>query len=132
MSRIEDYYDIIKLPHHVSRRYPPMDRLNRAGQFAPFAALTGYEGEIRERQKFREERRILSEEDLEVINETVRSLNKGDEIKMEYYDGMKYCLYIDTFLKIDVIERKIYLSGGTFSLDDIIFIARTEKNQSAD
>jgi len=31
-----------------------------------------------------------------------------------------------------VIERKLYLSGGTFSLDDIIFIDRTEKNQSAD
>lgn len=43
-----DYSDIINLPHHVSKRHKPMSLLNRAAQFAPFAALTGYEDAIDE------------------------------------------------------------------------------------
>lgn len=37
-----DYDDIINMPHHVSQRHPQMSMWNRAAQFAPFAALTGY------------------------------------------------------------------------------------------
>ena len=43
-----DYDDIINLPHHVSKRHPQMSMWNRAAQFAPFAALTGYEDAIRD------------------------------------------------------------------------------------
>ena len=42
------YDDIIHLPHHVSKRHPQMSMWNRAAQFAPFAALTGYEDAIHE------------------------------------------------------------------------------------
>ena len=44
----KDYEDIINLPHHVSRTRPQMDIYNRAAQFSPFAALTGYETAIDE------------------------------------------------------------------------------------
>lgn len=37
-----DYDDIINLPHHVSKKHPQMPLIDRAAQFAPFAALTGY------------------------------------------------------------------------------------------
>ena len=40
-----NYDDIINLPHHVSAKHPPMHESDRAAQFAPFAALTGY-GEV--------------------------------------------------------------------------------------
>ena len=42
------YDDIIDLPHHRSTRHPPMSMHNRAAQFMPFAALTGYEEVIAE------------------------------------------------------------------------------------
>ena len=42
-----EYEDIINLPHHVSKRHPQMSMWNRAAQFAPFAALTGYDDAIR-------------------------------------------------------------------------------------
>ena len=42
------YDDIINLPHPVSKRHPPMPMLNRAAQFAPFAALTGYDAAVEE------------------------------------------------------------------------------------
>ena len=45
------YADIIDLPHHVSKRHPQMSMWNRAAQFAPFAALTGYEDDIKDTAK---------------------------------------------------------------------------------
>ena len=42
------YDDIIDLPHHVSKKHPPMPMEDRAAQFSPFAALTGYEDAVKE------------------------------------------------------------------------------------
>ena len=54
------YDDIIDLPHHVSAKRPHMSRLDRAAQFAPFAALTGYEDVIDETAR-RAEEEVLRE-----------------------------------------------------------------------
>ena len=43
------YDAILHLPHHVSKKHPPMPMADRAAQFAPFAALTGYDAAIRDR-----------------------------------------------------------------------------------
>ena len=50
-----NYDDIINLPHHVSAKHPRMSMLDRAAQFSPFAALTGYEKAIEEARKKQEE-----------------------------------------------------------------------------
>ncbi len=42
------YDDIINLPHHVSKKHPPMSKRDRAAQFAPFAALTGLDKAMEE------------------------------------------------------------------------------------
>ena len=52
---MDKYADIINLPHHVSKRRPQMEIINRAAQFSPFAALKGYEEAIEEKQKLAEE-----------------------------------------------------------------------------
>jgi len=48
---MEKYDDIINLPHHVSKKHPQMSMWSRAAQFAPFAALTGYDNAISETAK---------------------------------------------------------------------------------
>ena len=48
------YDDIINLPHHVSTKHPRMSMYNRAAQFSPFAALTGYEKAIEEARRKQE------------------------------------------------------------------------------
>ena len=40
------YENIINMPHHISNKHPKMSQYERAAQFAPFSALTGYEEEI--------------------------------------------------------------------------------------
>ena len=51
LNSMEDYSDIINMPHHVSKRHPQMSMMQRAAQFAPFAALTGYSEAIKEAEK---------------------------------------------------------------------------------
>lgn len=52
---IDEYADIIYLPHHVSRTRPQMAISDRAAQFSPFAALTGYDAAIEETKRIHEE-----------------------------------------------------------------------------
>ncbi len=42
------YDDIINMEHHKSKKHPPMSLYARSAQFAPFAALTGYEDAVKE------------------------------------------------------------------------------------
>ena len=52
MAETKDVYeDIINLPHHVSERHPQMPMAERAAQFSPFAALTGFGAVIRETER---------------------------------------------------------------------------------
>ena len=48
---MNDYSDIINLPHHVSLSHPRMSMLARAAQFAPFAALNGHEDAIKQTER---------------------------------------------------------------------------------
>ena len=50
----QKYGDILNLPHHVSETHPPMP--DRAAQFAPFAALTGYKEAIEETERLAEKK----------------------------------------------------------------------------
>ena len=48
MRKLADYADIIHMPHHVSAKHPHMSLYDRAAQFAPFAALKGYDDAVEE------------------------------------------------------------------------------------
>ena len=64
---ITDYDDIIHLPHHVSTHYPRMSMEGRAGQFAPFAALTGLEAAIRRTAEHPDEQLYFDDEMLQTL-----------------------------------------------------------------
>ena len=51
-----NYDDIINLPHHVSKKHPQLSMEQRAAQFAPFAALTGYDEKVKETTRLTEAR----------------------------------------------------------------------------
>lgn len=61
MKENNKYADIINLPHHVSKKHPQMSLYSRSGQFAPFAALTGYEEAVEE-TVIEEQEKMLREE----------------------------------------------------------------------
>ena len=64
----DEYRDIINLPHHVSSKRPQMSMLDRAAQFSPFAALTGYDDAIHETARLTNDKVDLSEEEKETLD----------------------------------------------------------------
>ena len=70
------YDDIIDLPHHVSEKHPQMPMADRAAQFSPFAALTGYDAAIVETARLTDQKRELTEEQKQEISKGLRALQE--------------------------------------------------------
>ena len=130
MSDIHDYDDIINLPHHVSKTHPHMSLADRAAQFSPFAALTGYEDAIKEAGRIVDEKIELSEEEKEEINRQLNYLNehKKDNIQITitYFlkdmkkNGGSYRQITSNLKRLDEIEKTILLVDNTIlRIDDI-------------
>ena len=68
------YDDIINLPHHVSKKHSQMPIADRAAQFAPFAALTGYGEQIKETARTTEEFHQVSGQEKEELNQKLQIL----------------------------------------------------------
>ena len=62
------YADIIDKQHHVSKKHPPMSMEDRAAQFSPFAALTGYEAAVKETARLTDDREELDEDEKTRLN----------------------------------------------------------------
>lgn len=120
---ISEYEDIIALPHHVSASHPQMALADRAVQFSPFAALTGYEDAIDESARLTEEQIELDENAREELDEKLRQIREcGEahpEITVTYFqkdarkDGGAYVTLTGRVKKIDEYARIISFMDGT-------------------
>ena len=119
----EDYSDIINLPHHVSRNHPPMPMMNRAAQFAPFAALTGYEAVIQETGRLTDDFIELSDDDKERLNQKIAELLERIEdnpsVTITYFKpdsrkaGGSYSTVSGCLKGVDDIQQLLLLEDGT-------------------
>ena len=77
-KKTERYSDIINLSHHQSVRRPHMSVYNRAAQFAPFAALTGYDQMVQDTagMQLNDEKRVLSDDVRRVLDEKLQILRE--------------------------------------------------------
>ena len=117
------YDDIIRLPHHVSRNHPQMPMHDRAAQFAPFAALTGYEAAIGEKARLTAERRELSPQEAEELDRRlaalVAHLPERPEVTIEYFvpderkAGGAYVTVTGVVRNISVPEKTLVIEDGT-------------------
>lgn len=134
------YDDIINLPHHVSKKHPPMSLLNRAAQFSPFAALTGHSEAVRETARLTdsfielgEDRKRQLDEQLQRIGE---NLEREPEIEAVYFqpddkkDGGAYVTVCGRVKRISEYERRIIFTDGTSLPIDYLFSIRGEMFRS--
>lgn len=82
------YFDIMGLPRPQSK-YPKMSRYMRAAQFAPFAALTGFENSIAEASKFVVQQPILSKEEAERLNQKLVDFLSKPETLIRFHIFVK-------------------------------------------
>jgi hypothetical protein len=119
----EDYFDIINLPHHVSRNHPQMPMEARAAQFAPFAALTGYDAVIHETARLTDKQVELEEYDNDRLNrifsELMDSLEEHPVVTVSYFKpdehkaGGAYMTVSGKLKKIDTYEQIMKMEDGT-------------------
>ena len=84
---MNDYEDIINLKHYKSSKRTPMSEENRAAQFAPFQALTGYSNTIKETSRQTQPKKDLTEEHQEQINEKLNLLinESNKKVILKYF-----------------------------------------------
>ena len=127
------YDEIMGLPHHVSRTRPQMPMSDRAAQFAPFAALTGYDSAIKETGRLTDEKIELDEEALTTLDMKCQflmdALDDEPEVTITYFQpderkaGGKYVSATGTVKKVDDFERRITMRDGTkIPMDDVLSI----------
>ncbi len=133
-----NYDDIINLPHHVSTKHTPMSRENRAAQFAPFAALTGYEDAVRETARLTDARIELTEEQLARVNRALNELHvhrgRGAAFEIVFFvadekkQGGAYVTRHSTVRDIDPAREVLVLADRTeIAFADILTICRAEE-----
>ena len=127
------YDDIIYLPHHVSRNHPQMPLRDRATQFAPFAALTGYESAVGETARLTTERRDLDAQEAEELNRRlvalIARLSERPEVTIEYFvpderkSGGAYVTVTGRVRNISVAERLLVMEDGTeIPMEDVVSV----------
>ena len=134
MKYDRQYDDIINLPHHISKKHPQMSLYARSAQFAPFAALTGYEEAVKETARETNERIDIEDElksildgKLQIILEQIKN---HPEISITYFiadskkNGGEYVTITGLVKKVDLYNQYIYLIDNTeIPINEIIDIS---------
>ena len=123
LTNSHKYDDIIGLPHPISVKHPQMAREDRAAQFSPFAALTGYDEAISETQRLTETKKELDEDVKTRLNEKIAVLAtriaEHPGVKITYFkeDGKKeggaYLTIVGAVRKVKEFEKILQMEDGT-------------------
>ncbi len=136
-EKSKNYDDIIGIPHPISSTHEQMSMRDRAAQFSPFAALTGYEDVIEEAARVTDEKIDLSEDEAEEMNRELLAIGEriDDEpiVSVLYFcsdltkSGGAYVSMEGKVKSIDAYNRKILFKDGKSVLfSDIMEIKRKE------
>jgi hypothetical protein len=130
----ENYEDIISLPHYEPKKHPRMSKYNRAAQFAPFAALTGYKEEVKETTRLTDKK----VEDYENLRSTLNSqlqiidnhIKEKPEVTITYFvadkkkSGGSYVKITGNVKKIDSVDKVvIMIDKKKIPMKDILSIS---------
>ncbi len=124
----ETYADMLRLRRPVSGRHARMDKVARGAQFAPFAALTGYEAVIRETGRLTEEKPWLEADEIARLDSLLRGLSEDPDREAVFVcflpdrekAGGSYVSYRGRVARVDSIQKTVLLdTGETFPISAI-------------
>lgn len=127
----EKYDDIIDLPHYVSKTHPPMSITNRAVQFAPFAALTGYDEAIQEMGRVTCEKIELDEDHKAILDGRLQLIlervKERPEVKITYFQqdarksGGAYQVFTGIIKNVNEYNHTLIMESGEVILIEDIY-----------
>ena len=131
---MDKYNDIINLPHHVSEGRPHLTMAQRAAQFSPFAALTGYDAEVKEAGRSTSPQIELDEAEKERIDRTLRETAPEERMVFTVFvpdalkDGGEYIMLEGSVKQVDPIERLVILTDGNrIPLDNLMGVEHVQR-----
>lgn len=130
---LHNYDDIIDLPHYTSPNRRRMSNIDRAAQFSPFAALTGYGADVLEAARVTYQKLNLTEDMKEILDRKQQMLaeiiDEQPEITVTYFvpdlrkAGGSYQTVTGNLKRIDEYEQVLVMTNGrTISIADVISI----------
>lgn len=137
---IEDNYeDIINLPHYEPKNHIRMSIYNRAAQFAPFAALTGYEELVNESSRLTDCKIELNDEQKSIINNKLQiiqcNIKQQPKVKFVYFapdsrkKGGTYKSIIGNVKKMNSVNETITMTDNrVINILDILSVDIEEDN----
>ncbi len=115
------YDTIISLPYNGVKKHTKMSLEERSAQFAPFAALTGYDGQIREKARLTNKRIEISEDIKTLLDTKIHiigeNISNNPKVEITYFvpdnkkEGGEYVLVIGTVREIDNFNRVIVMEN---------------------
>ncbi len=134
---MNDYSEILHLPHVRPKNHPPMSAEARAAQFSPFAALRGFDEEIDETARFTEQQITVGEEAQGEIADALRAIRenigKREEVEIVYFlpdekkEGGRYVTARQTVKKLLEAERALLLQDNTLVPFETIYFLKAVK-----
>lgn len=116
----DNYDDILPLPHPTSKTHPRMSRQDRAAQFSPFAALTGYEDVVKETARLTDSKSELTDDEKAVLDERLRlAVDLNSEVTVTWFrpdskkSGGSYATTAGRIKKADQISGLLVMEDGT-------------------
>ena len=119
---MKNYEDIRNHERYQLKHHTPMSMESRAAQFAPFAALVGYDEEIGEAARSTDGREELSEDAIDALNQAFQKLLEHEEerplVTVTYFqpdakkDGGRYITYTGNFRFYDAEKRVMKFVDG--------------------
>lgn len=134
---MNNYDDILHLPHPTSKTHRRMPRQDRAAQFSPFAALTGYEAVVKETARLTDERTMLTEDEVAELDARLRlAMELGAEVTVTWFQpdakksGGSYVTTTSRIKKADELQRILIMEDGTqIPIQEVIAVESTIFNR---
>ncbi len=132
------YNDILNMPRHISETRPHMSNRDRAAQFMPFAALTGFGAMINETSRETSKKHELSEEELSLLNENlnliIKNIKNRPEVRVcrfipdEKKSGGRYENFSGSIRRVDEFKKEVIFTDKTvIPIEDILMIEIAEE-----
>lgn len=135
---MDAYEDILHLPYPIELRHPRMSRANRAAQFAPFSALTGYDAVVSESARLTVPRIELDEDEKAVLDRKLQLLRHrlpdAPKVSLRYFvpderkEGGSYEICSGSVVKFDSYPaRLVFSTGACVPISEILCLELEEE-----